>query len=338
MAVQSGALSPPLKTKASRQTVVGKRKPSGYLYILPAVVLLGLFIVYPFIRAGQYSFLSWDGVGPAHYVGGFNWEQIYLDPVERGSLVNAATLFIFFSLVPVALGLAVVSLLARTRRRGMGVFRVIFFLPQVLVTVVIAVVWTWILAPGGTGSLNGIIHSLGLGPAIGPAWLGDFSTALLAIGLVGTWTEFGLCFVLFLAGIQRIPTEMFDSARIDGAGLIREFRSVIVPMLRREIGAAITISVVASSAELSPHLPGHKWRPWDSDDHARPARLQGCLPARRRRGCECARHRPGLGHLHLDLRGPRPAREEGGMTSAVHGATSLGEHGAVPALSREGRR
>jgi raffinose/stachyose/melibiose transport system permease protein len=246
LAVQSGALSPPLKTKASRQTVVGKRKPSGYLYILPAVVLLGLFIVYPFIRAGQYSFLSWDGVGPAHYVGGFNWEQIYLDPVERGSLVNAATLFIFFSLVPVALGLAVVSLLARTRRRGMGVFRVIFFLPQVLVTVVIAVVWTWILAPGGTGSLNGIIHSLGLGPAIGPAWLGDFSTALLAIGLVGTWTEFGLCFVLFLAGIQRIPTEMFDSARIDGAGLIREFRSVIVPMLRREIGAAITISVVAS--------------------------------------------------------------------------------------------
>jgi raffinose/stachyose/melibiose transport system permease protein len=213
---------------------------------LPAVVLLGLFIVYPFIRAGQYSFLSWDGVGPAHFIGAFNWKQIYLDPVERGSLINAATLFIFFSLVPVGLALVVVSLMARSRRRGMGAFRVIFFLPQVLVTVVIAVVWTWILAPGGTGSLNGIIHSLGLGPAIGPAWLGDFSTALLAIGLVGTWTEFGLCFVLFLAGIQRIPTEMFDSARIDGAGLVREFRSVIVPMLRREIGAAITISVVAS--------------------------------------------------------------------------------------------
>ena len=247
MAVQSGALTPPLKAKGGGQrALLGKRKPSGYLYILPAVVLLGLFIVYPFIRAGQYSFLSWDGVGPSHWVGGFNWEQIYLDPVERGSLVNAATLFIFFSLVPVALGLAIVSLLARTRRRGMGVFRVIFFLPQVLVTVVIAVVWTWILAPGGTGSLNGVIHALGLGPAIGPAWLGDFSTALLAIGLVGTWTEFGLCFVLFLAGIQRIPSEMFDSARIDGAGLLREFRSVIVPMLRREIGAAITISVVAS--------------------------------------------------------------------------------------------
>ena len=245
MAVQSGVLTP-VRGKGARRDVGGKRKPSGYLYILPAVVLLGLFIVYPFIRAGQYSVLNWDGVGPAHYVGGFNWEQIYLDPVERGSLVNAATLFIFFSIVPVILGLIVVSLMARTRRRGMGIFRVIFFLPQVLVTIVIAVVWTWILAPGGTGSLNGILHSLGLMRAIGPAWLGDFSTALLAVGLIGTWTEFGLCFVLFLAGIQRIPTEMFDSARIDGAGLVREFVSVIVPMLRREIGAAITISVVAS--------------------------------------------------------------------------------------------
>jgi raffinose/stachyose/melibiose transport system permease protein len=246
LVVQSGVLTPTARRGGSRRDLGAKRKSSGYFYVLPAVVLLGLFIVYPFIRAGQYSFLSWDGVGPAHYVAAFNWKQIYLDPVERGSIINAATLFIFFSLIPVMLGLIVVALLARTRRTGMGVFRVIFFLPQVLVTIVIAVVWTWILAPGGTGSLNGIIHSLGLGPAVGPAWLGDFSTALLAVGLIGTWTEFGLCFVLFVAGVQRIPAEMFDAARIDGAGLVREFTNVIVPMLRREIGAAITISVVAS--------------------------------------------------------------------------------------------
>jgi raffinose/stachyose/melibiose transport system permease protein len=214
--------------------------------MLPAVVLLGLFIVYPFVKAGQYSFLSWDGVGLARYVGGFNWEQIYLDPVERGSIINAAILFVFFSLIPVTLGLAVVALMVRSRQRGLGIFRVIFFLPQVLVTVVIAVVWTWILSPGGGGSFNGLVHLLGLGPAIGPAWLGDFSTALLAVGLIGTWTEFGLCFVIFLAGIQRIPSEMFEAARIDGAGLLREFRYVTLPMLRREIGAAITISVVAS--------------------------------------------------------------------------------------------
>jgi raffinose/stachyose/melibiose transport system permease protein len=246
LAVQTGVLAPTRRARSTRKESQGKRRASGYLYVLPAVALLGVFIVYPLIKAGQYSALSWDGVGPAHYVGIFNWKQIYLDPVERGSLVNAATLFIFFALIPVALGLVVVSLLARSRIRGMGVFRMIFFLPQVLVTIVIAVVWTWILAPGGTGSLNGFLHLVGIGPAVGQAWLGDFSTALLAVGLIGTWTEFGLCFVLFLAGIQRIPAEIFDAARIDGAGLVREFRSVIVPMLRREIGAAITISVVAS--------------------------------------------------------------------------------------------
>jgi len=249
LAVQTGVLRAGTRLKSSRGQT-GKRRPSGYLYMLPAIVLLGLFIVFPLVKAGQYSFLSWDGVGPSSYVGWFNWKQIYLDPVERGSLVNAATLFVFFALIPVALGLGVVALLSRSRRRGMGVFRVIFFLPQVLVTIVIAVVWTWILAPSGTGSINGILHSLGLGPAVGPAWLGDFSTALLAVGLIGTWTQFGLCFVIFLSGIQRIPTEMFDAARIDGAGLVREFMNVTVPMLRREIGAAITISVVASLASF----------------------------------------------------------------------------------------
>lgn len=237
----------PRDAVARRRRTKKRRNKSGYLYLLPAVALLGVFIVYPLIRAGQYSFDSWDGVGPARYVGAFNWEQIYENPVERGSLVNTAVLFVFYALVPVVLGLAVVSLLSRFQnKRGMTVFRVIFFLPQVIVTIVIAIIWTWILAPSGTGSVNGILHDLHLGPAVGPAFLGDFNTALLFVGLIGVWTEFGLCFVLFLSGIQRIPTELYDAARIDGAGLFKEFTRVTVPLLRREIGAAITISVVAS--------------------------------------------------------------------------------------------
>ncbi len=224
-----------------------RRNRSGYLYLLPGVALLAVFIVYPLVRAGVYSLDTWNGVAPAHYIGAYNWEQIFENPIERGSLVNAAILFAFYALIPVVLGLGVVSLLSRFNRyRGIGIFRVIFFLPQVTVTVVIAIVWTWILAPIGSGSINGILHDLHLGPAVGPAYLGDFSTALLFIGLIGLWIQFGLCFVLFLSGVQRIPPELYDAARIDGAGLVREFVSVTVPMLRREIGAAITISVVAS--------------------------------------------------------------------------------------------
>jgi len=218
----------------------------GYLLLLPAVAFLAVFLVEPFVKAAQYSLESWDGIGPARYVGFANYRLLWTDPVERGSLVHLGILFCFYALIPTAAGLAAAAIVRRTNQRGMGFFRVAFFLPQVIVTVVAAIVWTWILAPSGPATLNGVLHAVGLGPAIGRAWLGDFNTALVAVGLIAVWLDFGLCFVLFLAGIQRIPPDIYDAARMDGAGLVREFVSLTVPLLRREVGAALTISVVAA--------------------------------------------------------------------------------------------
>src|SRR5438046_1899409 len=82
-----------------------------------------------------------------------------------------------------------------------------------------AIAWTSCPAPSGPATLNGILHALGLGPAVGRPWLGDFNTALIAVGLIAVWLDFGLCFVLLLAGIQRIAPDIYDAARIDGAGL-----------------------------------------------------------------------------------------------------------------------
>jgi len=194
----------------------------------------------------QYSLQQWDGVGIAKYVGFANYTQIFTDPVERGSLVNLGILLVFYSLIPTALSLVIVNLMRRSRQRGMGFFRVIYFLPQVIVTVVVAIVWTWLLAPSGTGTVNGLLHVFGLGPSTGTPWLGSFGTALPAVGFIAAWLDFGLCFVLLLPGIQRIPPELYDAARVDGAGLLREFFSITVPMLRRDIGAAITITAVAA--------------------------------------------------------------------------------------------
>ena len=160
--------------------------------------------------------------------------------------MHLGILFCFYAIIPTAAGLAAAAIVRRVNRRGMGFFRVVFFLPQVIVTVVAAIVWTWILAPSGPATLNGLLHAVGLGPEVGRPWLGNFNTALVAVGLVAVWLDFGLCFVLFLAGIQRIPPDLYDAARIDGAGLAREFFSLTVPLLRREIGAALTISVVAA--------------------------------------------------------------------------------------------
>ncbi|MDA8292197.1 MAG: sugar ABC transporter permease [Actinomycetota bacterium] len=219
-------------------------RAAGYLYILPAVGFLGMFIVYPLIKDIQYSFENWDGVGPVTSAGFSNYAQLWKDPVESSSLAHIGILFIFFALIPVALGLLVASLIGRVQPRGSAVFRAIFFLPQVIVTVVIAIVWTWLLAPTGSGSFNGLLHTIGLGPAVGPSWLGDFGSSLTALGLIAVWIDFGLCFLLFLSGVQKISPELYNSARIDGAGLVREFFYITVPLLRREIAAAIVITTV----------------------------------------------------------------------------------------------
>lgn len=214
-------------------------------------MLLVIFIVYPMVRAGQYSFLSWDGIGPSRFAGARNWQAIFSDPTEAQALVHVGILFVFYAVIPVAFGLCAVGLIARLRTRGLAVFRVVFFLPQVLVTVVIAILWTWLLAPSGSASLNGIAHAIGIAGPVGTPWLGNFHTALLAVGVIAVWAQFGLAFVLFLAGIQRIPTEIYDSARVDGARMVTEFIFITVPLLRREIGAAITISIVAALANFS---------------------------------------------------------------------------------------
>jgi raffinose/stachyose/melibiose transport system permease protein len=219
---------------------------TGWLFLGPAAVILAVLIVWPLVKAAQYSLQSWDGVGVATWVGGHNYVQIIADPVERGSLVNLGILLIFYSLIPVAMSLVTVNLMRRSKLRGMGFFRVVFFLPQAIVTVVVAIVWTWLLAPSGPGTVNEIGHLAGLGSGTGTPWLGSFSTALIAVGLIAAWLDFGLCFVLLVPGIQRIPPELYDAVRVDGAGLIREFFTITVPMLRRDIAAAITITAVAA--------------------------------------------------------------------------------------------
>jgi raffinose/stachyose/melibiose transport system permease protein len=230
-------------------TLAGRRRRewlAGYLFLAPAVIFIGALILYPLAQAAHYSLLNWDGIGVARYVGFANYAQIVTDPVERGSLVNLGILLVFYAMIPTAVSLVTVNLMRRSKLRGMSAFRVIYFLPQTIVTVVVAIVWTWLMAPSGTGTINGLLHAVGLGPSTGTPWLGSFNTALFAVGFIAAWLDFGLCFVLLLPGIQRIPPELYDAARVDGAGLVREFISITVPMLRRDIGAAITVTAVAA--------------------------------------------------------------------------------------------
>jgi len=150
-------------------------------------------------------------------------------------------LIAFYALIPVIIGLLLTAALTRTRIRGFRFFRTTLFLPQLIAGVVIAQAWVWVY--DASGPLNRGLELFGLGSLVRP-WLGDFSWALPSIGVIGTWVTFGLCMVLFVAGVQKIPLELYDAARVDGAGAFREFFAVTLPGLRNEILVAFVLTTI----------------------------------------------------------------------------------------------
>jgi raffinose/stachyose/melibiose transport system permease protein len=113
----------------------------------------------------------------------------------------------------------------------------------VLAAVVIGVAWKWLYDP--SGPINTLLGAVGLS-SLEHSWLGDFSTALPAVGVIGTWVTTGLCLVLFVAGVQRIPLSRYEAARVDGAGPVREFFAVTLPGLRNELAVAMSLSVITA--------------------------------------------------------------------------------------------
>lgn len=225
----------------------GRRAPGeprlvGYLYILPAVTFFVVLIAVPIGQSVWYSLFQWDGISVGTWVGFANYTALVTDPTLLGPFVHALVLLIFYSLLPIVIGLLLAAAMSRTRIHGLTFFRTVLFLPQVIAMVVVAVAWRWIYAP--TGLLNSVLDAVGLGSLTRP-WLGDFDLALPAVGVAGTWVGFGLCMVLFLAGVQGIPRELYEAARMDGAGAWREFASVTLPALRPQIAVAATLTIVA---------------------------------------------------------------------------------------------
>ncbi|MDQ1040855.1 ABC-type sugar transport system permease subunit [Streptomyces sp. V3I8] len=244
---------------ASRPPVMGNRPPvrdrrvrgrsrwRGYVYVLPAFAVYLTFAVLPALHTAYLSLFEWDGVTLGDWVGLGNYAEIFQDPVLRRSVFNALVLVVFFSFVPIVLGLLSTGLLARYRRPGMGAYRFLFMLPQVVPLVAVGVTWRWLY--GDDGVVNQALRLVGLDGAT-RAWLGDFDAALVAVGLVGTWVLSGLCMMLFLSGVQKVDPSLYEAARIDGAGPVREFVAVTLPHLRGELAVAMTVTTVAALASF----------------------------------------------------------------------------------------
>lgn len=219
-----------------------------FLFAAPAIVVYAAFVLLPMGRTVQYSLYRWDGIGASLWVGLDNYAQVFTDPELVGTILNAFKLILFFSGVPVVLGLAIAATIRRISTSRLAVVaRTVLFVPQVIPLVAAGIAWSWLLSSNGL--VNQVLSAIGLG-GLTRAWLGDFATALPAVGVIGAWVLLGLCTLLLLAGMSRIDPALYEAARLDGAGPLREFFSITVPCLRQEIGVCVTVTVIAALASF----------------------------------------------------------------------------------------
>ena len=215
----------------------------AYLYLLPAFAFYLVFLVRPVVESVWIALFEWDGITASTWVGTANFADVLADPLIWQATLHSLVFVVFYAFLPTAIALLVVGVIARIRVRGLATFRAILFVPYILSSVVVAISWRWIFAEDGP--LNTALRAIGLG-GLARAWLGDFTTALPSVGVIGTWVMFGLAFVLFVSGLQNIPAEQFEAVRLDGAGPVREFFAVTLPSLRGEIQVALVLMITAA--------------------------------------------------------------------------------------------
>ncbi|MDG4825142.1 sugar ABC transporter permease [Asanoa sp. WMMD1127] len=248
-------MTPALGSAPPRGTVRARRNRrartarwSGWLFVLPALLVYGFFVLRPLALTVQYSLYHWNGIGVARWAGLDNYVTVFTDRDLLKIIGNAFVLILFFSFIPVGLGLLVASLVRRVTTGTFGtVVRTVLFLPQVIPLVAAGIAWSWVLST--TGLVNQSLDAVGAG-GLARAWLGEFDTALPAVGVIGAWVLLGLCTILLVTGMNKIDPALYEAARLDGAGPVREFFAVTLPSLRQEIGVCLTVTVIAALASF----------------------------------------------------------------------------------------
>jgi raffinose/stachyose/melibiose transport system permease protein len=222
----------------------GRRHWSALLWVAPALLVYAAFVLFPLLQSVQYSFYDWDGIGVATFTGFTNWVDLFTQPQLVRAIVDAFILIAFYTVVPVGLGLIAASLIRELKPGPFStVTRAALFIPQVIPLVAAGIAWTWLYSQSGL--VNQVLRAVGLG-GIARAWLGDFTFALPAVGVIGIWVMLGFCTVLLLSGMGKIDPSLYEAARLDGAGRIHEFFAVTLPGLRQEIVVCITFTIVAA--------------------------------------------------------------------------------------------
>jgi multiple sugar transport system permease protein len=215
---------------------------AGYLFVLPFLVAYVAFFVWPVILGFRMSLTDWSlvGTGTRDFLGLANYAEVLSDSAFWGSLWHTVLFTLLVTPIVVVLAL-ILAILANRAIPARWFFRLSFFAPYVLPSSVVALIWVWLYQPG-FGLINGFLTRIGL-PDV--AWLTDPDTAMISVVITTVWWTIGFAFVLYLAGLQEIPRELYDAAAVDGAGSLAQTRFITLPLLRRIATLIIALTLLS---------------------------------------------------------------------------------------------
>ncbi len=213
----------------------------AWLMIAPMVLGLSVFYLWPLVQTLYFSFTEWGPFGGHTWSGLDNYQRLFGDPEVRRAFLNTIW-FTVLSLIGVPVAVVFAALLNHKGLRGVGFYRALFFLPVVTLPAAVAIVWRYLLN-GDFGILNYLLSFVGID---GPSWVGDSRFALYSLVVVGIWSSIGYNIVILLSGLQTISPELYEASALDGAGPVRQFFSITVPMLSPSIFFVTVLSVIGS--------------------------------------------------------------------------------------------
>lgn len=219
----------------------GRRSRAPWWFLVPALTLYAFIVLVPSGRGAVLAFTDWDGISPTwEWIGLDNFVRLWETEVARDTVGRTIVIAVSIMVVQNAIGL-LLALGVNSQIKSRNLLRVLLFAPAVLTPVVIAYLWRNLLAP--TGALNALLDAVGL-DGLQRQWLGDSGTAMWAIIGIVVWQFAGYSMVIFLAGLQSIPADVYEAAALDGAGSVRRFLSIDLPLLAPAITINLMLSII----------------------------------------------------------------------------------------------
>lgn len=216
-----------------------------WVFMLPTLLLYILFQGYPIITSAWYSMLDWSGMTMnATFVGLQNFKELLADPLFKNSIVNSFKYMIFSVPIQLILSLVIAYILTSIIRKGATVFRTMCFIPVITTASIVGIIMIFIF--GGTGPINQVLALLGIDTI---NFLGDEKTALFTVVLIGIWKDLGTYMIYWIAALQSVSQDVYEAAKIDGAGKFRTFTDVVFPLIL-PIGGVIAVLCVIGSLKV----------------------------------------------------------------------------------------